>query len=322
MPALGLLLVFLTYPLGLGIWLAFTDTKIGGAGEYVGLDNSSICSSDPQFWGAVFYSVFYTAVATFGKFALGLWLALLLNNHVPFKSLLRAIILLPWIVPTVLSAIAFWWLYDPQFSIFSYVAVNVLGIRSEPFDFLSTTWPARWSLIAANIWRGIPFVAISLLAGLQTISPSLYEAALLDGSSAWQRFRYITFPLLLPILAIVMTFSIIFTFTDFQLVYAITRGGPLNSTHLMATLAFQRGISGGELGEGAAIAVAMIPFLSSPRCSATSPWHVASGSRERPMTDADCCPRGQSTATVAPDQMAWDSRTRRLVTIYLPLRCS
>ncbi len=260
-PALGLLLVFLTYPLGLGIWLSFTDTKIGGAGKYIGLDNFEYLLEDPQFWGAVFYSVFYTAVATFGKFALGLWLALLLNNHVPFKSLLRAIILLPWIVPTVLSALAFWWLYDPQFSIFSYVAVDVLGIRSTPFDFLSTAWPARWSLIAANIWRGIPFVAISLLAGLQTISPSLYEAALLDGSSAWQRFRYITFPLLLPILAIVMTFSIIFTFTDFQLVYAITRGGPLNSTHIMATLAFQRGISGGELGEGAAIAVAMIPFL-------------------------------------------------------------
>jgi multiple sugar transport system permease protein len=260
-PALGLLLVFLTYPLGLGIWLSFTDTKIGGSGKYIGLDNFEYLLEDPQFWGAVFYSVFYTGVATFGKFALGLWLALLLNNHVPFKSLLRAIILLPWIVPTVLSALAFWWLYDPQFSIFSYVAVDVLGIRSTPFDFLSTSWPARWSLIAANIWRGIPFVAISLLAGLQTISPSLYEAALLDGSSAWQRFRYITFPLLLPILAIVMTFSIIFTFTDFQLVYAITRGGPLNSTHLMATLAFQRGISGGELGEGAAIAVAMIPFL-------------------------------------------------------------
>ncbi|HLG46585.1 MAG TPA: sugar ABC transporter permease [Reyranella sp.] len=261
LPACGLLLVFLTYPLGLGIWLSFTDTKIGRSGEYIGLENFEYLLDDPQFWSAVFYSFFYTAVATFGKFALGLWLALLLNNHVPFKSLLRAVILLPWIVPTVLSALAFWWIYDPQFSILSYLAVDVLGIRSTPFDFLSTIWPARWSLIAANIWRGIPFVAISLLAGLQTISPSLYEAALLDGSTAWQRFRYITFPLLMPILAIVMTFSIIFTFTDFQLVYAITRGGPLNSTHLMATLAFQRGISGGELGEGAAIAVAMIPFL-------------------------------------------------------------
>jgi multiple sugar transport system permease protein len=260
-PAVGLLLVFLTYPLGLGIWLAFTDTRIGRSGQWVGLENFEYLMGDPTFWTAVFYSVFYTAVATVGKFALGLWLALLLNNHLPFKSLIRAIILLPWIVPTVLSAIAFWWIYDPQFSIISYVFVDVLGLRDRYFDFLGSAWPARFSLIAANIWRGIPFVAICLLAGLQTISPSLYEAALLDGATPWQRFTRITVPLLMPILAIVMTFSIIFTFTDFQLVYAITRGGPVNSTHLMATLAFQRGIAGQELAEGAAIAVAMIPFL-------------------------------------------------------------
>ncbi|MBR0647171.1 carbohydrate ABC transporter permease [Plastoroseomonas hellenica] len=261
LPAVGLLMTFLTYPLGLGIFLAFTDTTIGRRGVWVGLENFEYLLSDPLWWNAVFYSVFYTAVATVLKFGLGLWLALLLNQHLPFKSLLRAIILLPWIVPTVLSAIAFWWIYDPQFSIISYVFVEVLGWRTTNIDFIGSAWPARWSLIAANVWRGIPFVAISLLAGLQTISPSLYEAALLDGSSAWQRFRFITFPMLLPILAIVMTFSIIFTFSDFQLVYAITRGGPVNSTHLLATLAFQRGIPGGQLGEGAAIAVSMIPFL-------------------------------------------------------------
>ncbi|MDB5314730.1 MAG: transporter permease [Rhodospirillales bacterium] len=261
LPAVGLLMTFLTYPLGLGIFLAFTDTTIGRSGSWVGLENFEYLLTDPIFLNAVFYSVFYTAIATVGKFGLGLWLALLLNQHTPFKSIIRAIILLPWIVPTVLSAIAFWWIYDPQFSIISYIFVEVLGWRSTNIDFINTEWPARFSLIVANIWRGIPFVAISLLAGLQTISPSLYEAALLDGSTAWQRFRFITFPMLLPILAIVMTFSIIFTFTDFQLVYAITRGGPVNSTHLLATLAFQRGIAGGELGEGAAIAVSMIPFL-------------------------------------------------------------
>lgn len=261
LPALGLLGVFLTYPLGLGIYLAFTDATIGRSGVWVGLENFEYLFTDPIFWNAVFFSVFYTGIATIGKFGLGLWLALLLNQHMPFKSLIRAIILLPWIVPTVLSAIAFWWIYDPQFSIISYVFVDVLGWRETNINFLGSEWPARFSLIVANVWRGIPFVAISLLAGLQTISPSLYEAALLDGASAWQRFRYITFPMLLPILAIVMTFSIIFTFTDFQLVYAITRGGPVNSTHLLATLAFQRGIPGGQLGEGAAIAVSMIPFL-------------------------------------------------------------
>jgi multiple sugar transport system permease protein len=261
LPAVGLLMVFLTYPLGLGLYLAFTDTTIGRRGVWVGLENFEFLFTDPIFWNAVFYSVFYTAVATVGKFGLGLWLALLLNQHMRFKSLLRAIILLPWIVPTVLSAIAFWWIYDPQFSIISYIFVDVLGWRTTNIDFLGSEWPARFSLIAANIWRGIPFVAISLLAGLQTISPSLYEAALLDGATPWQRFCYITFPMLLPILAIVMTFSIIFTFTDFQLVYAITRGGPVNSTHLLATLAFQRGIPGGQLGEGAAIAITMLPFL-------------------------------------------------------------
>src|SRR5262252_10266021 len=170
-PAIGLLMVFLTYPLGLGVWLAFTDTTIGQRGIFIGLENFQYLLKDPLWWGAVFYSIFYTAVATFGKFALGFWLALLLNNHFPFKSMIRAIVLLPWIVPTVLSALAFWWIYDPQFSIISYLLVDVLGWRTSNVDFLGSPWPARFSLIAANIWRGIPFVAISLLAGLQTISP-------------------------------------------------------------------------------------------------------------------------------------------------------
>ena len=260
-PAIGLLLAFLTYPLGLGVYLAFTDTQIGGNGRWVGLENFIDLMEDPIFLQSVWWTFVYTGIATIGKFALGLWLALLLNDNIPFKSAIRAIILLPYIVPTVLSAIAFWWIYDPQFSIISYVVVDKLGWRDKYFDFLGEPWPARWSLIVANIWRGIPFVAITLLAGLQTISPSLYEAAMLDGATPWQRFRRITAPLLMPILAIVMTFSVLFTFTDFQLVYAITRGGPINATHLMATLAFQRGIPAGQLGEGAAIAVAMIPFL-------------------------------------------------------------
>src|SRR6201985_1577529 len=153
-PAIGLLAVFLTYPLGLGLWLAFTDTTIGRKGVFVGLENFQYLLTDPLWWNAVFYSVVYTGVATFGKFALGFWLALLLNNHFPFKSLLRAIILLPWIVPTVLSALAFWWIYDPQFSIISYLLVDVLHWRTSNIDFLGTPWPARFSLIAANVSRG------------------------------------------------------------------------------------------------------------------------------------------------------------------------
>ncbi|MFI4996743.1 MAG: carbohydrate ABC transporter permease, partial [Hyphomicrobiales bacterium] len=191
LPAIGLLVVFLSYPLGLGLWLAFTDAKIGRAGNFVGLENFVSLWDDRIFWIAVGNTIFYTATATAGKFALGLWLALLLNHRIPFKSLIRAIVLVPWIVPTVLSAVAFWWIFHPQFSIVSYILKDVLGWRSTDVDFLGTPWHARLSLIAVNIWRGIPFVAISLLAGLQTISPSLYEAAMLDGATAWQRFRHI-----------------------------------------------------------------------------------------------------------------------------------
>ena len=194
------------------------------------------------------------------KFALGLWLAMLLNERLPFKTFFRTVILLPYIVPTALSAIAFWWIYDSQFSIISWVLVK-MGLIDHYIDFLGDPWNARLSTIVANIWRGVPFVAITLLAGLQTISPSLYEAGAIDGATGWQRFRYITLPLLTPIIAVVMTFSVLFTFTDFQLIYVLTRGGPLNATHLMATLSFQRAIPGGSLGEGAAIAIAMVPFL-------------------------------------------------------------
>ena len=260
LPAAAILLLFLTYPLGLGTWLGFTDTKIGRGGGWIGLENFDFLWHDDVARLAVFNTIFYTVVASIIKFVLGLWLALILNEHLPFKSLFRAIVLLPFIVPTALSAIAFWWIYDSQFSIISW-ALERMGLIHQYIDFLGDPWNARFATIAANIWRGVPFVAITLLAGLQTISPSYYEAASLDGASRWQQFRHVTLPLLTPIIAVVMTFSVLFTFTDFQLIYVLTRGGPLNATHLMATLSFQRAIPGGALGEGAALATAMVPFL-------------------------------------------------------------
>ncbi|PWL18615.1 ABC transporter permease [Falsochrobactrum shanghaiense] len=260
LPAAVFLLCFLTYPLGLGVWLGFTDTTIGRDGIFIGLENYEFLWDDSVFWLSVFNTLLYTSVASVLKFALGLWLALLLNENLPIKSFFRAIVLLPWVVPTVLSALAFWWIYDAQFSILSWSLMK-MGLIDQPINFLGDPNNARASVIAANIWRGIPFVAISLLAGLQTIPASLQEAASLDGASSWQRFRYVTLPMLTPIIAVVMTFSVLFTFTDFQLIYVLTKGGPVNATHLMATLSFQRAIPGGQLGEGAAIAVAMIPFL-------------------------------------------------------------
>ena len=260
LPAGALLLVFLTYPLGLGTWLGFTDAKIGRTGQWVGLENFEYLFGDSVARLSLFNTLFYTVVASVFKFMLGLWLALLLNRQLPFKSFVRAVVLLPFIVPTALSAIAFWWIYDAQFSVVSWVLVK-MGVIDTYINFLGEPWLARISTIIANVWRGVPFVAITLLAGLQTIPSSLYEAAALDGATEWQKFRFVTLPMLTPIIAVVMTFSVLFTFTDFQLIYVLTRGGPLNSTHLMATLAFQRGIPGGALGEGAALAIAMVPFL-------------------------------------------------------------
>jgi multiple sugar transport system permease protein len=260
LPAGAFLILFLAYPLGLGVWMSFTDVRIGRPGVFIGLENYEWLWEDGVFWLSVFNTLLYTTVASVIKFALGLYLALLLNRNMPFKAMIRAAVLIPFIVPTVLSAIAFWWIYDSQFSIISWSLIK-LGVINQNINFLGDSTWARISVIVANIWRGVPFVAITLLAGLQTVSPSLYEAATLDGATNWQRFRYITYPLLTPIIAVVMTFSVLFTFTDFQLIWALTRGGPVNATHLMATLSYQRGILSGRLGEGAAVATAMIPFL-------------------------------------------------------------
>ncbi|MBI3698944.1 MAG: sugar ABC transporter permease [Afipia sp.] len=260
LPAAGFLILFLAYPLGLGVWMSFTDVRIGRDGVFIGAENYQWLYDDGVFWLSVFNTLLYTVVASAIKFALGLYLALLLNRSMPFKAMIRAAVLIPFIVPTVLSAIAFWWIYDSQFSIISW-SLRHLGLIDHNINFLGDSSWARASVIIANIWRGVPFVAITLLAGLQTVSPSLYEAATLDGATNWQRFRFITYPLLTPIIAVVMTFSVLFTFTDFQLIWALTRGGPVNATHLMATLSYQRGILSGRLGEGAAIATAMIPFL-------------------------------------------------------------
>ncbi len=260
LPAAAFLILFLAYPLVLGVWLSFTDARIGRSGVFVGFENYEWLWDDTVFWLSVFNTLLYTGVASVIKFAVGLYLAILLNQHMPFKAMIRAIVLIPFIVPTVLSAIAFWWIFDTQFSILTW-SLKQLGLISQPIDWLGEPNMARASVIFANIWRGVPFVAITLLAGLQTVPPSLYEAATIDGASRWQMFRFITYPLLTPIIAVVMTFSVLFTFTDFQLIWAMTRGGPVNATHLMATLSYQRAILGGYLGEGSAIATAMIPFL-------------------------------------------------------------
>lgn len=260
LPTAVLLGLFIAYPFVEGVLLAVSDAKVGVPGKFVGLQNFTMLLNDSIFRIAVRNTILYTAVATFFKLALGLWLALLLNRNFRGKAMTRAFVLLPFIIPTVLSTFAWKWMFDPTFSVINWTLFH-LGIIRTRINWLGDPVLALVSVIIVNIWRGVPFYAISLLAGLQTISPELAEAAAIDGARPWQRFRHITWPLLLPVTMVVVLFSVIQTFADFQLVYVLTGGGPANATQLFATYAYQIGVGTGLLGEGAAISLAMFPIL-------------------------------------------------------------
>ncbi len=259
-PAVIILVLFIAYPFVMAIWLSLTNLRVGGVGEFVGLDNFIKAWNDTIFQTVFANTFFYTFWATVFKLALGMWLALLLNRHFRMKRIIRASMLLPFIIPTVLSTFAWRWMFDPTFSVLNWVLYNA-GFITARLPFLSDGDWAMWCAILVNTWRGVPFFAITLLAGLQTISPDLHEAAALDGANAWQRFWHVTWPLLMPVTLVVVVFSVIQTFSDFQLIYVLTGGGPANSTHLVATYAYQLGVGTGLLGEGAAISLFMFPVL-------------------------------------------------------------
>jgi multiple sugar transport system permease protein len=260
LPTVVLLGLFIAYPFVEGVLLSVTDAKVGVPGHFVGLENFERLWNDSIFRVAVRNTFVYTIVTTILKLALGLWLAMLLNRHFKGKALTRAFILLPFIIPTVLSTFAWKWMFDPTFSVINWTLYRLALIHGR-INWLGDPDLAMISVIIVNVWRGVPFYAISLLAGLQTISPELQEAAAIDGARPWQRFWHVTWPLLLPVTMVVVLFSVIQTFADFQLVYVLTGGGPANATHLFATYAYQIGIGTGLLSEGAAISLAMFPVL-------------------------------------------------------------
>ena len=260
-PPILFLLALVGYPFLYGIWLSLQDRPVARAGTFVGLANFVADFHDPVFWQVTVNTFVYTFFATILKMVGGLALALTMNQDFRFKNTIRAMMLLPFIVPTVLSTIAWMWMLDPGFSVVNWL-LKYTGIADPGPSWLGNPYLAMMSLIIVNVWRGLPFYAITLLAGLQTISPDLYEAATIDGASAWQRFIHVTLPLLRPVIFIVTMFSVIFTFADFQLVYVLTRGGPANATHLFATYAFDIAMGGGQLGLGASVALAMLPPLA------------------------------------------------------------
>jgi len=259
LPILALFAYVRVIPIGFSVVLSFYKWKlISPLKPFIGLDNYTQLMSDDNFILALKNTTIYSLSTVLISIVLALPLAVFLAGGRRLSAFYQTVYFLPVITPMVPMAIAWKWIYDYNYGVLNY-GLSLLGITSVPW--LTDPEIALWALVIMGVWKIIGYNLVLFLVGLRNIPASYLEAASLDGATAWQRFRYITFPMMMPILAIVMTFSIIFTFTDFQLVYAITRGGPINSTHLLATLAFQRGIAGGELGEGAAIAVSMVPFL-------------------------------------------------------------
>jgi len=261
LPGLLILTAFIGWPFATSLWLSVTDQSVStSVARFVGLDNFTGALRSQIFLQTVRNTFVYTGVTVVFKLGFGLGLAVLMNQSFRLKNLARAALLLPWIVPTALSAIAWLWLFDATFSVFNWAIVRS-GVADRGINWLGEGGWAMTSIIIANIWRGTPFFAISILAGLQTVDRELIDAAAVDGASPWQRFWRITIPLIRPVVLIVLLFSTVQTISDFQLVYVLTRGGPANSTHLLGTLAYDVAVRAGQLSQGAAISLYMFPVL-------------------------------------------------------------
>ncbi len=261
-PTLFMLLAFLAYPFVIGMWLSVTDSEVGVIGRFVGLGNYRFeFLHDHVFLGSISNTFVYTAVTTVFKLVLGLVMAVLLNQAFPLQRFVRAALLLPFIIPTVLSTLAWRWMFDPTFSVINWVLTHS-GLSAHGVNWLGSPQTAMASLIIVNVWRGAPFYGISFLAGLQVIPIELYEAARVDGGTRWQQFLRITLPMLRPVLLVVLLLSTILTFADFQLPFVLTNGAPYSSSHLLATWAYAQAIQGGAMGIGAAISLVLFPVLS------------------------------------------------------------
>jgi multiple sugar transport system permease protein len=261
LPGALILLLFMAYPFFLGIWLSLTDKLVGFSDyNYIGLANYRWFWGDSIFRQTVINTFIYGFVTVPFKLGLGLGLALLLNQRFHFSRVARAGLLLPWIVPTAISSLAWLMLFDGVLSPIS-LTLRDWGLIDKNINFLGDAWNARASLCLANIWRGIPFFAISILAGLQAVPDDLHEAAALDGAGSWQRFRSVTLPVIRNIMLITTLFSIIWTFSDFQLIYVLTKGGPANMTHVFGTYSYQS-MAVGDIAGAATISLYMFPILA------------------------------------------------------------
>jgi multiple sugar transport system permease protein len=258
-PALLLLLVLVAYPFCMALYFSLSDAFIGRPSQFIGIRNFVNLWQSDAFRQTFQNAFVFTGAAVAFKLVLGIALALLLQQQLWFKRMIRGAVLLPWVIPTALSTLGWWWMFDPTHSAFNWM-LQAMGFQE--IAWLSDPYWARFSVILVNVWYGAPFFLIMYLAALKSVPEQLYEAAAIDGASAWQKFLHITLPMMRNIMAITILFSLIVTFANFDIVRIITAGGPIDRTHVFATWAFWLGIQGNDIPLGATVSLFMVPILT------------------------------------------------------------
>ena len=265
LPAVVIMVCLVVYPFFLALWFSLSDAVIGEKGHWVGLENFVyILTADDIFLATVRNTLIFAVSSVVLKSLLGLGAALLLQRATVCKRFFRGAILVPFVAPTGLTTLGWWLIFDPTYSHINWALAHIWPLKLlglGPYLWLGNPTLALFSCILVNLWRGLPFFAITIFAGLVAIPTELYEAADTEGANSYRKFLHITLPLLVPVLAIVILFSTIFTLADFNIVFVLTRGGPMNSTHLFATYSYTVGILNHEIGLGAAISLFLFPIL-------------------------------------------------------------
>lgn len=261
-PALLVVLGMVGYPFLEAIRISFTDRMIGrGPGEFVGLKNYIYILQWPEFSQMVIRTVAFTIVAVFLKTVVGLILATALNQEFRGRNVLRGVFMLPWILPTYIIVLVWRWIFDGQTGVLNQILMS-WGLIESNIPFLAKTWSAIGALIFVLVWKGYPFYALTFLAGMQTISKELYDAAKVDGAGRFGRFRYITLPGLRQVMGVVILLSTIWTMNSLEIPLLLTGGGPSNDTEVFPLLTYHLALQNFRLGEGAALPIMMLPVIA------------------------------------------------------------
>ncbi len=260
LPIFILIFLLMGFPFAYTIYLSLTNKTVGMPATFVGLANYISVFTDSTYWRVVGNTVIYTVICIVVKLILGMLFALLLNEKFHGRGLTRVAMLLPWAIPGMVAANTWKWMYNDQYGIINEV-LRDLHIISSPIPWLGSMSLALFSVIIVNIWRGVPFFLFSILGALQSIDEQLYDAGKIDGANVFQRFFNITLPSIMPVVAISTLLSTIWTFNDFDNIWLITGGGPLNASSVIATYTYEQAFMYNDMARGMAVAVSVVPVL-------------------------------------------------------------